>query len=150
MKTLHIYPTGVGYHITVTVVVAFLFGLSVSNSAYFSKISETPNVSVSRSTLRGLSSINVFVSIVSGLLVLWSLYRVVSSHESKHKTMHEEYMNSLNEHMNEQHHHHHYHKNVKKEKRINLETKPNPDPFMKHHKVANKSTPKDPKLPGVF
>lgn len=120
MKTLHIHPTGVGYHITVAVVLAFLFGISVSNSAYFSKISETPNVSVSKGTLETMSGLNVAISIVSGLVLLWSLYRVITSHDSKHKTMHEEYTklteypdlgfeNHKTVHAVDQHVHHHHH-----------------------------------------
>ena len=97
MKTLHIYPTGVGYHISVAIVLTFLFGLSISNGAYFSTISETPNVSVGKSTLHVLTGINIAVSVASGLLLLWTIYRIITSHESKHKTIHDEYMN-LKEH----------------------------------------------------
>ena len=125
MKTLHIHPTGVGYHITVSVILGFLFGISVSNTMYFSELSETPNVSVSKGTLETMSGINVAISIVSGLVLLWSLYRVVSSHESKHKTMHEEYVrlteypdlgfeNHKTVHSVDQHIHHHHHQNQPK------------------------------------
>ena len=92
MKTLHIYPTGVGYHITIVIVLAFIFGMSISNSIYFSKVSNTPNISVSKGILSNLSGLNIVLAVISGLSLLWSLYRVVSSHESKHKTLHDEYV----------------------------------------------------------
>jgi hypothetical protein len=92
MKTLHIYPTGVGYHITIVIVLAFLFGMSVSNSIYFSKVSNTPNISVNKGTLSNLSGLNIVLALFSGLSLVWSLYRIVSSHESKHKTLHDEYV----------------------------------------------------------
>lgn len=113
MKTLHIYPTGAGYHITVGAVLAFLFGISISNSAYFSRISETPNVTVSNGTLVTMTALNSLLAVLSGLLLLWTIYRVIVSHESKHSTIHDEYIKMHsdlgNQHKSHNHHHHHHH-----------------------------------------
>ena len=137
MKTLHIYPTGVGYHITTALVLTFLFGLTISNSAYFSRVATTPNVSVSKGTLETMTTLNVIVSIASGLMLLWSAFRIGVSHESKHKTMHDEYtkLTKLEPHPVDHHHHHHH-----QHKAPNIHT---------HNSKPTRSAP-HPKLPAVF
>jgi ABC-type nickel/cobalt efflux system permease component RcnA len=144
MKTLHIYPTGVGYHIFISLALGFLFAVSISNTAYFDQISETPNVSVGKGVLQTMSGLNIFITIVSGLALLWTAYRIVYSHESKHKTMYDEYTNLVDQVdlgvQHKSHHHHHHHQHVA----------PPPPPTVVPPPTVHRPRARTPGLPSVF
>ena len=88
---------GSGYNIGVMVVSGFVFGISVSNAVYFSRLAEHPSESVGKKTANTMMIMNILVSLLLGAIFLWSSYKLIVSHESKYHTM-SKYIHSAKHH----------------------------------------------------
>jgi ABC-type nickel/cobalt efflux system permease component RcnA len=78
---------GSGYNIAVMVVSGIVFGISISNAVYFSRMSDKPSEAVSKSTANIMMVMNILISILLGAIFVWSSYKLVISEESKYHTM---------------------------------------------------------------
>jgi hypothetical protein len=88
---------GSGYNIGVMVVSGFVFGISVSNTVYFSRLAEHPSESVGKKTANTMMIMNILVSLLLGAIFVWSSYKLIVSHESKYHTM-SKYIHSAKHH----------------------------------------------------
>ena len=78
---------GSGYNIAVMVVSGIVFGISISNTVYFSRLVDKPSESVSKNTARTMMIMNILISILLGAIFVWSSYKLIVSEESKYHTM---------------------------------------------------------------
>ena len=78
---------GSGYNIGVMMVSGFVFGISVSNAVYFSRLAEHPSESMGKKTASTMMIMNILVSVLLGAIFIWSSYKLIISHESKYHTM---------------------------------------------------------------
>jgi len=78
---------GSGYNIAVMVVSGIVFGISISNTVYFSRLVDKPSESVSKTTARTMMIMNILISLLLGGIFVWSSYKLVVSEESKYHTM---------------------------------------------------------------
>ena len=78
---------GSGYNIAVMVVTGLVFGITVSNSVYFSRLSEKPSESIGKSTANIMMIMNIMISLLLGAIFLWASYKLIVSEESKYHTM---------------------------------------------------------------
>ena len=78
---------GSGYNIAVMVVTGIVFGITVSNAVYFSRLSEKPSESIGKSTANIMMIMNILVSLLLGAIFVWASYKLIVSEESKYHTM---------------------------------------------------------------
>ena len=91
--TFDINIKGSGFNIATMLITGFMFGVSISNSVYFSRISDKPSEAMGRSSAKAMLGINIVLAILSGLIFLWSSYKLIISNEDKFNTM-TKYVNS--------------------------------------------------------
>ncbi len=85
--TFNINIKGSGFNIATMLITGFMFGVSISNSVYFSRISSRPSEAMGRSSAQAMLGINIVLAILCGLIFLWSSYKLVVSNEDKYNTM---------------------------------------------------------------
>ena len=96
--TFNINIKGSGFNIATMLITGFMFGVSISNSVYFSRISDRPSEAVGRSSAQAMLGINIVLAILSGLIFLWASYKLLISNEDKYNTM-IKYVDSAKENM---------------------------------------------------
>ena len=94
--TFNINIKGSGFNIATMLITGFMFGVSISNSVYFSRISNKPSEAMGRSSAQAMLGINIVLSVLAGLIFLWSSYKLIISNEDKYNTM-SKYVNSAKE-----------------------------------------------------
>ena len=78
---------GSGYNIAVMVVSGVVFGISISNTVYFSRLTDKPSEAVSKTTGQVMMTMNILISILLGAIFVWAAYKLIVSHETKYHTM---------------------------------------------------------------
>lgn len=78
---------GSGYNIAVMVISGVVFGISISNTVYFSRLADRPSEAVSKTTANTMMTMNIIVSILLGAIFVWSSYKLIISEEGKYHTM---------------------------------------------------------------
>ena len=96
--TFNINIKGSGFNIATMLITGFMFGVSISNSVYFSRISSRPSEAMGRSSAQAMLGINILLAILSGLIFLWSSYKLIISNEDKYNIM-TKYIDSTNKKM---------------------------------------------------
>ena len=97
--TFDINIKGSGFNIATMLITGFMFGISISNSVYFSRISAVPNYAMGKTTARAMMALNIVLAILSGIIFVWSSYKLLVSNEDKFGTM-SKYVESARDRMN--------------------------------------------------
>ena len=92
--SLHLSVKGKGFTIAIMIITGFLFGISIANCVYYSRISEKPSQAMGQNAAKAMMAINIIISILSGFVFFWSSYKLVASQEEKYNTM-EHYVKKL-------------------------------------------------------
>ena len=85
--TFDINIKGSGFNIATMLITGFMFGVAISNSVYFSRISDKPSAAMGRSAARAMLGVNIVLAILSGAIFLFSSYKLVIANEDKFDTM---------------------------------------------------------------
>ena len=85
--TFDINVRGTGYNIGVMVISGIVFGISISNTVYFSRLADKPSESVSKRTANIMMIMNILISILLGAIFVFSSYKLIISEENKYHTM---------------------------------------------------------------
>ena len=85
--TFDIDIKGSGFNIATMLITGFMFGVTISNSVYFARISEKPSEAMGSSAARAMLGINIVLAVLTGLLFLFSSYKLVVANEDKFNTM---------------------------------------------------------------
>ncbi len=85
--TFDINIKGSGFNIATMLITGFMFGVAISNSVYFARISDKPSEAMGRSSARAMLGVNIVLASLSGLIFLWSSYKLVIANEDKFDTM---------------------------------------------------------------
>lgn len=74
-----------GYKIAVFIVSAIFVGVSIANIVYFNRLRKetTVNPPVTTSEANVMMWVNIITLIIAGLILLWSLWRLFFTHESR-------------------------------------------------------------------
>lgn len=85
--TFDVNIKGSGYNIAVMIITGFMFGISISNCIYFSKIAEKPSQAMGKSAAKAMLGVNALLAALSGVIFIWSSYKLIVSNEDKYNTM---------------------------------------------------------------
>ena len=94
--TFNINVKGSGFNIATMLITGFMFGVSISNSVYYARISERPSEAMGTSAARAMMGINIVLAVLAGLIFIWSSYKLLVANEDKYDTM-TKYINSSHE-----------------------------------------------------
>lgn len=94
--TFNIDVKGSGFNIATMLITGFMFGVSISNSVYYSRISERPSEAMGTSAARAMMGVNIVLAVLTGLIFIWSSYKLLVANEDKYDTM-TKYINSSRE-----------------------------------------------------
>ena len=94
--TFNINVKGSGFNIATMLITGFMFGVSISNSVYYARISERPSEAMGTSAARAMMGINITLAVLTGLIFIWSSYKLLVANEDKYDTM-TKYVNSSRE-----------------------------------------------------
>ncbi|PCJ29034.1 MAG: hypothetical protein COA94_02825 [Rickettsiales bacterium] len=76
------------FKIFVSVITAFVVGISIANVVYYNRIRTGTCNAITRGEADAMFWINIIVSISSGLLFVWSLWRLVFSKDLRSQITH--------------------------------------------------------------
>jgi len=85
--TFDIDIKGSGFNIATMLITGFMFGVSISNAVYFARISDKPSLAMSSGAAKAMLGINIVLASLSGLIFLWSSYKLIVANEDKYDTM---------------------------------------------------------------
>lgn len=100
--TFDIDIKGSGYNIAVMIITGFMFGISIANCIYYSKISEKPSQAMGKSAAKAMLGVNAVLAAMCGVIFFWSTYKLLVANEDKYNTM-KKYIGNTTKRLNKLH-----------------------------------------------
>jgi len=85
--TFDINIKGSGFNIATMLITGFMFGVAISNSVYFARIGDKPSEAMGSGAAKAMLGVNIVLAVLSGIIFLWSSYKLVVANEDKFDTM---------------------------------------------------------------
>ena len=102
--TFDIDIKGSGFNIATMLITGFMFGVAISNSVYFARIADKPSQGMGSGAAKAMLGVNIVLASLSGLIFLWSSYKLIVANEDKFDTM-SKYVSSTQKRMRKLRHH---------------------------------------------